>query len=364
MADAMVDFITCEIPCRLPAPITGDIVLRHTREGELVWQTFTRRKMAGSFDSSLHVRAVDPTKLEISGNPAKFLQGHNLWGPSDLRSMLERCLQRMQPVLWPEGMPPIFLSEAVLSRIDLTASLVVGSPQDAKMFLRAHHETANRPYVGRGVFKGTDGSTLVYGDATGKRAKAWQITLYLKGVEVAQPGHSLPAPMLEDARLIEWVNRVIRVELRLRRTELQRLVNGRGKPMIEKGERLVMPQMELIDWDEIDTAEVWREYYGKIEMTGEIVEPEQMPVGGVGEPKPRHVAAFYAWKSGLDLREHYKKSQFYALRRECRDFFEIDISMPPPKLNVVPLRRIIEAHPAHRPPWADEVDRRLVAIAA
>ncbi|MBL4791531.1 MAG: hypothetical protein JKY97_00950 [Citromicrobium sp.] len=369
MTFAMIDYVQCEIPARLPAPITGDIVLRHTTEGELVWQTHTRRKLVGSYDASLHVRAIDPFRLEISGNPAKFLQGHNLWGPFSVRELLERSLQRIQPILWPEGMPTLFLGEAEFARLDVTASLAVGSAADAKLFLRAHHERGNRPYVGRGCFKGTDESTLVYGDATGKRAKAWQIGLYLKGVEVTKDGHRLPQPMLEDGRLIEWINRVIRVECRFRRSELQRIAHRRGKPMeldnsssSKTGRKL--PQMTLNDWEPIDPSELWREYYGKIDMIGEIVEPDHLGCGGMGEPKPRHIAAFYSWKAGLDLREHYKKSQWYALRSECREFFEIDIAMPPPKLNVVPLRRIIDAQPAHRPPWADDVDRRLSARAA
>jgi II/X family phage/plasmid replication protein len=306
-----------------------------------------RRQMLGSYDASIHVRSITSETLEISGNPAKFLQGHNLWGPADLRALVERVLRALGMALWPlprhpRDVPKFYLDEAKLSRIDLTGAFEFGSPNDARAWLRAAHECGRRPYLGQGVFKGTDESTLVYGDATGKRAKAWQLTMYLKGCEIAKRGHRLPEPMEGDERLIDWVNRLVRTELRLRTRELKK----RGLDT-------------LAAWDEIDVAAIWADYVEKIQMTGATLDHADLE--GV---KPRLLDAYDAFLAGRDLRVGRSRGSWYRLRKEMLDLFDCDIAMPPPKSNVVALRRVIVAKPAHRPPWADECDSRLRMIAA
>ena len=45
--------------------------------------------MTGSHDSSISIRSLTPQTIEISGNPAKWLQGHNLFfGSNDLRLLM------------------------------------------------------------------------------------------------------------------------------------------------------------------------------------------------------------------------------------------------------------------------------------
>jgi II/X family phage/plasmid replication protein len=334
----MVDYLTVEIPANLPRVICGGTIFKLTDGGEMEWTVLTRREMEGSWSSKCQVRAIDRTKLEISGNVAKFMQGHNLYGPDCPQALLRSFLERVQPVLWPEGMPDIDIEAARISRIDVTSGFMLPTQSDVLLWLRAAHENAARPYLGRGVFKGTDGSTLVYGDATGKRAKAWQITFYAKGMEILK--HRLPPLMEERADVIDWVSKLLRCEVRLRTAELGRL-----------GLR------SLGDWTAEVVAKVWADKVGRIDFMEEKVNPS-----GHYEGVPaRLVDAFHAWEAGKDLRENRKRAAWYKLRKEIRETFGVDIAVTKPKSNVVPLRRIIVAEPARRPPWADVVDKLLAA---
>lgn len=332
----MVDFLTVSIPCNLPQSITGGTITRTSEEGEIKWSVTSRLDLDGSWSSKCTVRAVLPTMLEISGNLGKFLCGHNLYGDACPRSLVRRFLDRIQPLLWPQGMPDIDIDEGIISRIDCTSGYIFKHAGDVLAWLRAAHERGVRPYVGRGVFKGTDDSTLVYGDATGKRAKAWQVMFYYKGREIVV--HRLPAPMEERPDVIEWCSRLLRAEVRIRTPELNR-----------------MEARRLGDWDAAKVAETWREKIGKIDMIEQTV-TENANLTGM---KPRLLDAFQAYKAGADLRENRSRPSWFRLRKDMRATFGVDISAPPPVSNVVPLRRVIVADPVGRPEWADDVDAVL-----
>lgn len=337
----MVDYLTVELPCDLPRVICGGTVFKLSEDGEMEWNVLTRRELEGSWSSKCTVRAIDRTKLEISGNPAKFLQGHNLYGTADPQELVRLFLERVQPILWPEGMPSIDIANGTVARIDCTSGFLLPRGEDVLSWLRASHERGVRPYLGRGTFKGTDGSTLVYGDATGKRAKAWQVTFYYKGQEVMV--HPLPPLMMERRDVIEWVSRLLRCEVRLRTPELKRM------------------ELRLLgSWNAEVVAAAWQEKVGRIDFMEETV-ANRTEFDGV---KARYVDAYKAWLAGNDLREGRKQSAWYKLRKDMRNIFGCDIAVTPPKSNIVPLRRIIVAEPAHRPPWADDVDRLLALKAA
>lgn len=338
----MVDWLTVEMPARLPSPIHGGKVVKFKVDGETEWTSTTRMTLEGSHSSSVQVRAVSPELLEVSGNLAKFLQGHNLWGTDDPIDLMDAFLSKVQPLLWPQGMPDIDIYAGDVSRIDVTSGFILPKPSDVLAWLRAAHERGVRPYMGRGTFGGTDQSSLVYGWADkGNRAKAWQFTFYAKGVEIGR--RPLPDLMMKDDKVIEWVNCLLRAECRLRTVELKRL------------------ELRLLgDWTPEKVRCVWQDKIGVIDiMSGDVLSPTECE--GV---RARLLDAYDAWLAGRDLRAGRKRSAWYNLKRQLRDTFGIDISVPPPKSNVVPLRRVIVAEPAQRPHWADDIDRRLRAIAA
>jgi len=339
----MVDWISCRVPCYLPFPVTGGMVVDHDEHGEIRFAVQKRLQCEGSFSSKIMVRAVTCEEIEISGNPAKFLQGHNLYGSADLRSVLRDVLGKVLPPIFGD-MPPVYLDDAQFSRVDLTDGYLLEREGDVMAYLRGIEQTARISYKGRGVL---DGSTLIYGRSNkGERAKAWQLVLYAKGKEVAK--RPLPEPMNGDSEVIDWVNRLLRVELRLRGPELKRL-----------------GLVRLGDWTDEENgrspedvaAKTWGDYVAKLELS----DVRQVETTELELIKPRLRNAYAAWKHGEDLSKGCPPRTFYRLRKEMRDHLGIDIAVPVPKSNVVPLVRVIEATPAHRPPWADRIDQILAA---
>lgn len=332
----MVDWLTVEVPADLPGPISDGCVAKFRADGSVDWSCPSRLALEGSWSSSVLVRAVTTSSIEVSGNIAKFLSGHNLYGSSCPRELLLRFFERTGEKLW-SGVPVCpDVEKAVISRVDVTSGLMLQTPADVLSFIKAADERGHCAYRGRGVLKGE--GTLVYGDATGKRAKAWQVTMYAKGLEVAK--RHLPKPMMEFPGVLEWVNCLLRVEVRLRTAELKR-----------RGLRLVS------DWGDDTCRRSWEHFVGRIDlMDGVVMEGNEL-VGA----KPRLVAFYRAWAAGDDLRQVLNERTFYRLRREMREAFSVDIALKAPRTNVIPLRRVVTAEPAQRPPWADAVDRLLAA---
>lgn len=332
----MVDFVTGSFPCELPCDIHDGVMVRVGLDGDVQWETKARLMVSGSYDNRVAVRAVSRTELEISGNLAKFLQGHNIFGPSDLPALIRAFLEKVQPTLWPDGMPWIGVNDGQLSRVDCTSGFLLDSQADVLTWIRAAEQRTTVSHRGRGVLKGE--GTLVYGDATGKRAKAWQLTFYAKGLEIAK--HPLPEPMMQRNDVLSYVGRLLRCEVRLRSAELNRF-----------GLRTVR------DWQPDSCEKVWRSKLARVDFMEGVV----MDCSAYEGVKPRLLDAFDAWKAGRDLRQGRPARSFYRLRTEMKETFGVDIAVSVPASNVIPLRRTIVAVPVHRPPWADEVTALLVA---
>ena len=49
----------------------------------------------GSHDSNITIRSHTDSTIEISGNPAKFLQGHNIFGTNDLKYLVAKLFDRL-----------------------------------------------------------------------------------------------------------------------------------------------------------------------------------------------------------------------------------------------------------------------------
>lgn len=363
----MVDWLTVEVPDPVGLPINDGHVCRIHPSADapcgysVEWATACRRVLEGSWSSSMTFRAVAAethcedrhraawelapgsreSGLEISGNPAKFLTGHNLFGSDDVSELLTRVVGKAKDALWPDLFPEpeIDFSQGLISRIDLTASWLLDREADVPLFLRAMEERVWCPYRGRGVMD-AGGSTLYYGrTAKGKRAKDWALKLYWKGPEVT--AHPLPKPAYEVPGLLDELNRTIRVELTLRTAELKRL-----------GLR------QVGQWTPAKVREIWEAYVAKLDFGEATVNLDTADLGALGL-KARHVHAIAAWKAGNDLRAGMSRTAFYRLRKELKEATGFDIATARPVSNVVPLRRVITASPALLPHWADHLTAAL-----
>ena len=70
------------------------MIMSLDRHGEIEWQSQKYLPIVGSFSAKLMVKSAGLNMVEISGNPAKFLQGHNLFGSDDLCGLMLETLRR------------------------------------------------------------------------------------------------------------------------------------------------------------------------------------------------------------------------------------------------------------------------------
>lgn len=339
----MIDWLTFIAPCEHREPIDGGRVMSLRASGEVEWMSARRREVRGSFDSALHVRTAShmPERcgyIEVSGNPVKFFQGHNLWGSDDVPGLVLATLRYLLSV--PElGLLPSETDELLwrsggikLSRVDVTDTLHLASRADVLAWLRAAEQTAHLSHRGRGQL--VKGSTLYFG----KHSRRWSLKLYSKGQEIEAKAHGQEAVMnLPSARA--WADRALRAELVLRGMELKR----RGLGMVS-------------DWHQFDgvdcagvTAQLLRPVLGSMTMTTTAT----LPAAVLDAMRPVLRMAFHAWKSGVDLRHTLPRSTFYKCRGELLQH-GIDIAtVQASDSNVVPLVRVLEAVPAGVPEWAE-----------
>lgn len=351
----MVDWLSVELPDPFGFLITGGEVTKSTEHGEVEWTTRCKRQMEGSWSGKMMVRnlqadrrvgpGLDPVRsgLELAGNPAKFLYGHNLFGSANVAQLAADTVYAVRNAVAPDIDLGLYDPGAgEISRIDLTGSWLLDRPDDVVPFLRALEERVFCPYRGRGVRPNDDPGTLVYGYSDkGKRAKDWQLVLYSKGREIAV--HKLPEPALAVPGLLDEVNRTVRVELRLRSAELKRL-----------GMKFVR------DWTPERVEEIWSQYVGRLDFAEAKMSLENDLSTVL---TPRLLRAYRSWQAGDDMSRGIARTTFYKLRRDLIEAAGVDIALPVPKSNVVPLRRIIEARPASRPLWADDLTAALRQVA-
>lgn len=338
----MIDWLTCKIAVELPAPIADGWTLKIRGDGTELFRCPHRLSVQGSFESSLAIRAVVREELELSGNIAKFMQGHNLYGSDDPIELLWAVMQRLEPQLGASlaeiglSTPAELARRTTISRIDCTEMLQFDSFGDVHSFLRSAAATGRIPRRGRGVFRS---GTVVFGDSTGKEGTRWQIVLYSKGQEVTD--HPLPGFMGGDPEILEWVNRCARVEVRLRRHDLR-----------DSGLR------SLAKWDSRTAAMMWRQKVEQLSFN-EVIIDEVADMAKL----PDHLRGTYAqWKLGHDLRGSMTKAKFYRHRRLIEGLTGVDIAISPAApgtASVVPIKRVLEARLVGRPAWSVRVDQHL-----
>lgn len=337
----MIDWLTFKCFFWSDECLNGGNVISTNRNGEIEYTVDKRMGVEGSHDENIYIRTekaqVPPLPefeniwcLSVSGNPAKWFQGHNIFGTDDLNNLVVEMFDALAEKFG-KAQPP-FLRDAVLSggftlsRVDINGMFELGSRLDVLSWLSALEQTA-RTRHGTAVSKG---NTVYFG----KNSERWTLKFYSKGQEIET--HKLPA-VLNLTSLPKFANNKLRAELTLRSKELAKLGLNVGSA-----------------WFNIDMWELYKEYMGRVEMS------DQKERDNLILDLPRHLGLTYlSWKEGHCLKTLLPKNTFYRHRRELLDF-GIDISIPKPKEeninNVVPLRRVLEMRPAGIPDWAFGTD--------
>lgn len=325
----MIDWLKLRVPLDVTGKIPGDVVMLISPEGEMKWSKVRALPMRGSFDANLHLSSCPVTgQLVIDGNPAKFFQGHNVFGSDDIHGLahavIRNVVQFLQLEVTPECQQAIDEERVEIAHVDVTRMYSFGSIAHATAAVRAIGEHATMKYRGRGVMK--EGTVYF-----GKHSRRSALKVYAKGVELIE--HRLPEEMPLADEVLAFASDKLRVELVLRGMELK----ARGLDM-------------LAHWDSETGEKLHREFVGKMTIPDNI----ELPPSKLQGLSPRLQLAYAAWVRGDDLRVTLPRATFYRYRAELLKFGIDILALRPPeaKSNVLPLVRIIHGHPADVPGWA------------
>lgn len=329
----MIDWVNIFVPILHP-PINGGAVVSIDSDGIQEWVAPKRIQATGSYDKKISFKSTGgdgqgtATHLQISGNPSKFLQGHNVFGSDDIIFL---CFDTFKVIAEQFGLSPtrnewrtIANGDYELKTVDINYSFELPSRSDVLAFIRGLEFKAKTRH-GR---PSTKGGTLYFG----KSSSYWAFKFYCKAEEIATARGKLPEP-LQGLGIEAWAENKLRAELRLMSKQLKRL-----------------GVLKVKDLSPLKTKQLFNDYLGQIDMT------EQLPLKDAELlALPNKLRSTYTlWREGHDLRSMMSPATYKRHRKELRQYgINIDLtSVKPEQSNVVPFIRLLEATPAQIPDWA------------
>jgi II/X family phage/plasmid replication protein len=330
----MIDWVTAILPCdHDPSKLISGIVMSFNAAGEQEWVSNKTLSVEGSHSAMIQVKSHTDTQILVHGNPAKFLQGHNIFGTDDLVYLMGRffdaLLKHDQLGLCPTADQYEYIQSGSyhLTRVDFNLSWHLDNKEAVLSWIRAAANCANLKYRGAGQFTG---DTLYFG----KHSRYWSLKCYSKGHEITAKDHRLPKE-LQIPELILWANKSLRLELVLRSMYLKSMM--------------------------LDVAQNWTKDTGKELLLSCIRDDLQISDNmaikdDVIQSLPSKLRLVYsAWSHGTDIRTIYSKAQFYKYRKQLLAYgIDISVIHDSNRSNVIPLVRYLEAVPASIPDWAYE----------
>lgn len=227
--------------------------------------------------------------LRVSGNPSKYLQGHNVAGPSVrlLGPVLQGLVRAFGEGVRPPDADASALPAVHRSRLDVTTAIDLGTHQAVHEWIELAAATT-RSRHGRAL----DASGTVY---WGKHSTRWSMKAYCKWCELhVHP----PADVLLLPDLLEYTRTHLRLELTLRRPELK-------------------------DRGSLDEAIIW-EFFKRLElraMKSRLYAPEHL--------RPVLRLVLESWYGGSEFKSMpFPDRTRRRYRKEILDATGVDISLP------------------------------------
>lgn len=326
----MIDWLTVRVPSDYS--VRNGYVISVNADGNTEWEAPKRLQVPGSFSSSVSVRRAHDGLLEISGNPSKFMQGHNLFGTSDLLPLATAFVLQVHSCLGhrllPGDLSSLEAGRYALSRIDVNRAWTFGTLPRATAAVASLSHYATLQNRGRG-------SLIAEGTAMwGKGSRRWSCKAYAKKHELNAKGHGLPHQIPEYERLMEYAEGLVRVEFTVRSMEL-------------KARALDVPQ----NWGTLGVTpdSLFDELYSKLAISEASVIDTDM----IENVPPRLRAVYQLWLDGHDLRTIYPARTFRRYRAQLKPFGVDIVSVQPrERSNVIPLRVVMTGQPVGVPDWA------------
>lgn len=323
-------------------------VIKIKGNGEIEFETLCLMQVTGSYDDTISVKScLIPAAPEwsafrgqnisanyrvyISGNPTKFLQGHNVYGHSDMLGVIMDFIKLvLQKLDIDEFTIARVLKDPIrITRLDITQNYVLDSALAVSDWLR------HAAVFMTGKNQKVDNDKTVY---IGKNSRRVSIKIYNKANEMLFHRKTFN---LDDSAFLSLHNtalNLIRIEVTLRGKKLDDLtanyIQKVSNPMLNELYESQLHKMNLPE---------------NIEVTEEII----------NELSPKFAGVYRHWQNGIDLKTRMSKAQYYRYRKFFLDNYNLDISLPPrdlpKKSNVIPLWRYIVAGDRIHEPAADDL---------
>lgn len=342
----MIDWLTFVAPLTHErgqgGPFWNGEVLSTVPDAELgeaiEWAKLKRMPLVGSYSQQVSISSTNDDAgrpaILVSGNPAKWFQGHNIFGSDDLPGLVLEMLFRICASV---GVSPtseelsLWASGCIeLLRVDVTNSWELGNRSRVRSALKALDGTAHLKHRGKGQFYG---DALTFGSGTKNKpgSRRWSLTLYAKGPELEV--HPLPTDLVQSS-LPAFADGLLRAEVRMLAMELKR------------------EELHLVSaWGDNTAQELHARKFAGLQVSEATMLEAQVLEGLPG----RLQGAYQLWRDGHDLRSIFSRATFYRYRAELlRHGVDIAVtqSKPGEASNVVPLRVVLNAHPVSVPDWA------------
>jgi II/X family phage/plasmid replication protein len=338
----MIDWVSAVVPLVGAEGLHNGCVIALDSDGKEEWTAVRRLDFEGSHSTRVQLRGRLDGALEFSGNPAKLLQGHNLFGSASLVPLMARTLEyvtdRLGLVPSAENLADWRAGAYPLSRTDIAGMTRLDSDKTVRKVLDLIGQHGKMKYQGALVRSGT-----VY---FGKNSRRVALKFYSKGEEITsgKKGHGLSSTLAPEShqKLLNYGRGMLRSELTLRGMELRE----RG---LERASR----------WSQAVAMGLLRERMNQLELNDTVVLADDLVEGLPG----KLVAVYEAWKAGRDIQKLYSRPTFYRYRAALLPY-GIDIARVQPRAVVtenqyplgVPLRQILSAPFEGPPDWAIGTD--------
>lgn len=307
----MIDWVSAIIPCRHTQKLRGGKFMIIDSDGVIESSKDRYLSVEGSYSSKIVVKSLyweddkqyinqayarhyftnPPGYIYFSGNPVKFLKGHNLYGSTDvvklMRDTLEIIFRQLDLHPTKTDWHRIVTGDYPLTRVDINEMIPMRSLAQVLAWIRTTAHLSRSRHKSGGILKG---DTLYWG----MDSRRWAMKVYAKGQEINAREHILPSEIPARKQLIKWAQNKLRWELVIRSPELkkQRLDSAAA-------------------FANADLRELFDSYKGR------IIIPENIDLSpSVLTQLPRNLRSTYAlWRSGEDLRQTLSKNTYYRHRR-------------------------------------------------
>lgn len=361
----MIDWVSFSVDYEGPE-LNGGYVVSLSPDGEIDYEIHKRLECEGSFDHKISARSL-ANSLYVSGNPSKFLQGHNLFGTWDIHYLCLHTVLKIFENL--EIKSPITIKnlknlDYKFTRIDITESFSLGSRLKAKDWIFACKSYLSSTHQETSFDSGT-----CY---IGKHSKRLTTKLYYKGDEFIK--HPC---FVEDENKYEilktWSLDKIRIEFTLRGKWLEDYYYDENRqeyvkiPTIDKNSFVSATDINSFFKKKYFSLNFARNLNSfvlqgtyKMMLEKKVKLPkEACRVSVKLEDVPRAArGTFMMYQQGIDVKNYLPKATFYRHKKIIFDELGIDIKQPSDATrtsHVVPLIRAIEAVPAGVPLWSHEM---------